>query len=58
MIIYSNLKSQIKNIKLGKNDQSYKRLRTKEREKGVYKLAKEREKHSRDFKNVGMVYQR
>ena len=41
--------------KLKKYDELYERLGTKEGEKEVYRLAKEREKQSRDFRNVWRI---
>ena len=41
--------------KLKKYDELYERLGTKEGEKEVYRLAKEREKQSRDFRNVWCI---
>ena len=48
-------KIAVSKAKLKKYDELYERLGTKEGEKEVYRLAKEREKQSRDFKNVWCI---
>ena len=48
-------KSAVSKAKLGKYDELYERLGTKEEEKEMYRLAKEREKQSRDFRNVWCI---
>ena len=48
-------KSAVSKAKLKKYDELYERLGTKEGGKEVYRLAKEREKQSRDFRNVWCI---
>jgi hypothetical protein len=48
-------KNAVSKAKLGTYDELYERLGTKEGKKEVYRLAKEREKQSRDLRNVWCI---